>query len=625
MDKLKYIKLENEDGSYSDSIPLAVDANHVDVNGNTLTNELNNKANNSSIDILQSQINGLASGSPLVASSISEMIDTSKIYVNTTDGNWYYYNGSAWIIGGVYQVSQLGDESIHEYNLSNTILSRKDNQEEITFGEIETGIINDNGTINPNATWIHYVRVNCRKGQKFIITHNMSTNNYFVAFYTADNSFISGIKGTVAQATETILVPDNTAYALIQGHNIVAPLESKIKLYTILVTVDKDDTLFENSINFIDSLMILADNNEIKDNETEGYYISYGAGTIHTLVGSQISDYIPLSIQNTSINIKCLNNVFKDGNPDGRGLAFYDINKTYISGVQYTNTNLISTTIPVNAQYIRLTLNSNKEYSIEYTDLKSIINSNINNDNLPLSKVYDTGHLANIFNNIMCIGDSLTRGALEGVTVPSSLWDNELLYSYPKQMERTLGNTVYNLGISGATTKGWYNAKGSYIENNDYKAQCYIIALGTNDISYNGSFDGDVSTDINTSDYTQNADTSVGWYGRIIQRIRTRFPDSVIFCCGIPNTRNSLETRTQANQKISAICTLLNCKFLDFQTYGVQVDDVNSWKAKYYKGGHLNVCGYKEFANMVMSYINWYIENDPQSYWKVPFCNLDLE
>ena len=42
MDRLKYIKLENEDGSYSSSIPLAVDSNHVDVNGNTLTSELNN-------------------------------------------------------------------------------------------------------------------------------------------------------------------------------------------------------------------------------------------------------------------------------------------------------------------------------------------------------------------------------------------------------------------------------------------------------------------------------------------------------------------------------------------------------------------------------------------------------
>lgn len=50
MDKLKYIKLENEDGSYSDSIPLAVDSDHVDVDGNTLTNELNTKANVSTVD-----------------------------------------------------------------------------------------------------------------------------------------------------------------------------------------------------------------------------------------------------------------------------------------------------------------------------------------------------------------------------------------------------------------------------------------------------------------------------------------------------------------------------------------------------------------------------------------------
>ena len=91
MDKLKYIKLENEDGSYSDSIPLAVDSDYVDVNGSTLTNELANKAStefvNSNINNLNNKIKSLASGSPLVASSISEMIDTSKIYVNTTDGN----------------------------------------------------------------------------------------------------------------------------------------------------------------------------------------------------------------------------------------------------------------------------------------------------------------------------------------------------------------------------------------------------------------------------------------------------------------------------------------------------------------------------------------------------------
>ena len=64
---------------------------------------------------LQSQINSLASGSPLTASSTSGMTDTTRIYVNTTNGHWYYYNGSAWTDGGVYQESEAGENSVY-YN-----------------------------------------------------------------------------------------------------------------------------------------------------------------------------------------------------------------------------------------------------------------------------------------------------------------------------------------------------------------------------------------------------------------------------------------------------------------------------------------------------------------------------
>lgn len=47
-------------------------------------------------------------GTPLVASTASDMEDTTKIYVYTgsetgyVNGNWYYWNGSAWASGGVY-------------------------------------------------------------------------------------------------------------------------------------------------------------------------------------------------------------------------------------------------------------------------------------------------------------------------------------------------------------------------------------------------------------------------------------------------------------------------------------------------------------------------------------------
>lgn len=49
-----------------------------------------------------------AVGAPLSASTAAEMTDTTKIYVYTgsesgyTAGNWYYYDGSTWISGGVY-------------------------------------------------------------------------------------------------------------------------------------------------------------------------------------------------------------------------------------------------------------------------------------------------------------------------------------------------------------------------------------------------------------------------------------------------------------------------------------------------------------------------------------------
>ena len=47
-------------------------------------------------------------GSPLVAATAADMTDTTKVYVYTgsetgyTAGNWYYYNGSAWTSGGIY-------------------------------------------------------------------------------------------------------------------------------------------------------------------------------------------------------------------------------------------------------------------------------------------------------------------------------------------------------------------------------------------------------------------------------------------------------------------------------------------------------------------------------------------
>lgn len=52
-------------------------------------------------------------GYPFTAANAAAMTDTAKIYVYTgsetgyTNGNWYYWNGTAWVSGGVYNATAL--------------------------------------------------------------------------------------------------------------------------------------------------------------------------------------------------------------------------------------------------------------------------------------------------------------------------------------------------------------------------------------------------------------------------------------------------------------------------------------------------------------------------------------
>lgn len=61
------------------------------------------------LNLQNTKIRAIESGSPLVASSTTGMTNTSRVYVNTSDGNWYYYNGTNWVIGGIYQASEDSD------------------------------------------------------------------------------------------------------------------------------------------------------------------------------------------------------------------------------------------------------------------------------------------------------------------------------------------------------------------------------------------------------------------------------------------------------------------------------------------------------------------------------------
>ena len=54
-------------------------------------------------------------GAPWTANAASEMTDKNRIYVYVgkesgyTSGNWYYYNGSNWVSGGIYNTVAVAE------------------------------------------------------------------------------------------------------------------------------------------------------------------------------------------------------------------------------------------------------------------------------------------------------------------------------------------------------------------------------------------------------------------------------------------------------------------------------------------------------------------------------------
>lgn len=168
MDKLKYIRIQDQEGTYGEKIPLEIDSASVNMtNGNSLQdnlvqiraevdekvdketgkglstndytdaekiklNGIQRNANYTQIDSTLSkrsyaadakavgdalvQMRSNISSPPLMAATAAEMVNTKKIYVYTGNetgynhGYWYYYDNSRWKAGGIYSAVTVEDE-----------------------------------------------------------------------------------------------------------------------------------------------------------------------------------------------------------------------------------------------------------------------------------------------------------------------------------------------------------------------------------------------------------------------------------------------------------------------------------------------------------------------------------
>lgn len=143
---------------------------------------------NSRIDLINNKVNSVASGSPTPVDNISDMTDTTKTYVLTTDGYWYYYDGDSWERGGIYQATGISetDPVIEEINsklnpLYNKEYAKKSIQNVIYPSRV--GRLSNSGSLTSSQTYGYTSKLfYAKKGSNWHIedgaTYRIRTGRY---------------------------------------------------------------------------------------------------------------------------------------------------------------------------------------------------------------------------------------------------------------------------------------------------------------------------------------------------------------------------------------------------------------------------------------------------------------
>ena len=183
-----FLELQTYVNNYFDNLDVQEEINNkLDkmASDGTLTRLIGNyidpliNAQNDRINQIDDKVDILSSGSPLVASSTSDMTDTTRIYVNTTDGKWYYYDGDSWEIGGTYQSSGISNGTIDLLMLDNDLQKNlfANYSEPLDLGDAYVGYYKTNGTLQEDSSYknFHYALEN---GKYYLFTGTNPSSNF---------------------------------------------------------------------------------------------------------------------------------------------------------------------------------------------------------------------------------------------------------------------------------------------------------------------------------------------------------------------------------------------------------------------------------------------------------------
>jgi len=243
----------------------------------------------------------------------------------------------------------------------------------------------------------------------------------------------------------------------------------------------------------------------------------------------------------------------------------------------------------------------------------------------PLDEIVTGGGFCGIFRKIVCVGDSLSSGEMEGMMDGKRIYHDMYEYSWGQFMARDIGAEVYNCSRGGMTAKAYVESfadeRGFWDEK--YSAQGYIIALGVNDMArvIEGEMEYGSLADVHVDAPEENPHTFVGSYAAILSRYQKMVPKAKFFLFTMPSHHmdDALGQYYDKHQKTMYELAELfeNCYVLDFRKYA---PDYNAeFKKSFYLAGHMNPTGYRLTALMVESYIDYLIRHNVDDFRQIAF------
>lgn len=436
---------------------------------NIKINTSNITKNSSNLSSLNQKINTLIKNTFCKAESIDDMVDTTKLYVLTSDGNWYYYNGETWVIGGIFQAIEIADKSI---NVEKTDFIKRLNLIDIN----NFTVLDDTRFYKADVSYLIGNNIIFKSDVGALIDFEISEGTYNTPVYyelkkenlinVPENAINIRIRYGVNDVSTlnyiTLMAEsDYNEFKDVEFNNLYCKLYEleKVKSEIKIIYDEIARIVFDFSKNYQENTDIVW---------TEGYYFSAN-GVLTEDKGYKVTDYLPVSYgDKIKIHGACEYNT--------RIYNFYDKYKNVIGSYpsenkEYNYIEEVEVIIPENVAYIRL-CSPTRYNTIFYYLLKY---NSINIDDVE----------SNVLNNktLLFTGDSICYGAGERPDVED--WKDT---GWVKRIrENNPLSNVYGYGLGGTTIAKRKDKTNSILERLDTMlaenpdADYIIIQGGVND------------------------------------------------------------------------------------------------------------------------------------------------